>query len=59
MLWQAFEELLANGGSLIVIDMGAGAGEKGGKILFEGSPGELLHCEASVTARYLKKYLGM
>lgn len=72
VLLQAFEELLVNGSTLIVIehnlemicngdwviDMGPGAGEKGGQILFAGSPGELLRCEASATARYLKNYLG-
>ena len=36
-----------------VIDMGPGAGLKGGDIVFQGSPVELLRDESSLTGRYL------
>ena len=71
-LLAAFEELLNHGSTLIVIehnlemichgdwliDLGPGAGEQGGKIIFEGTPQELLNCKQSVTGIYLKRYLG-
>ncbi len=37
-----------------IIDMGPGGGEDGGKIVFSGTPDEIVHCSASVTGRYLK-----
>jgi excinuclease ABC subunit A len=40
-----------------VIDMGPEGGEKGGKIIFEGTPYELANTENSYTGIYLKKYL--
>ena len=36
-----------------VIELGPGAGENGGEILFSGSPRALAACPSSVTARYL------
>ncbi|WP_067560901.1 excinuclease ABC subunit UvrA [Halofilum ochraceum] len=36
-----------------VIDIGPGPGERGGEIVFQGSPGELLQSEHSLTADYL------
>lgn len=71
-LLAAFEELLNHGSTLIVIehnlemichgdwliDLGPGAGEQGGRIIFEGTPRELLGCEQSVTAKHIKRYLG-
>jgi len=36
-----------------VVELGPGAGEAGGRILYMGTPEALCHCEASVTARYL------
>ena len=36
-----------------VVELGPGAGEQGGCILFAGQPRDLLGCPASVTARYL------
>jgi len=36
-----------------VIDMGPGAGEKGGEIIFQGTPGELMVSDTSLTGRYL------
>lgn len=40
-----------------IIDMGPGAGEKGGKILIEGRPELVAEHKDSVTARYLKQYI--
>lgn len=40
-----------------IIDMGPEGGKKGGKILFEGTPSELIMCADSFTGRYLKKKL--
>ena len=37
-----------------VIELGPGAGDEGGRILFAGQPSEMLHCPESVTAPYLK-----
>ena len=36
-----------------VVDMGPGAGVKGGRVVFEGPPAELLDDEASLTGQYL------
>ena len=38
-----------------VIDVGPEGGEKGGKIIFQGSPEELIKCKESYTAHYLKE----
>jgi len=41
-----------------IIDLGPEGGERGGRIICEGSPEEIIrHCEKSYTARYLKKVL--
>ncbi len=37
-----------------IIDLGPEGGDGGGKILFEGTPEELLECKESYTARFLK-----
>lgn len=71
VLLSVFDELIKSGSTLIVIehnfeiicqadwiiDLGPGAGELGGQVLFQGIPGELLQCNKSVTARYLERYL--
>jgi excinuclease UvrABC ATPase subunit len=36
-----------------IIDMGPEGGNKGGKVIFEGTPKELLHAEQSLTSKYL------
>ena len=36
-----------------VIDMGPGAGARGGTVVFQGTPAELCTAPGSVTARYL------
>jgi excinuclease ABC subunit A len=40
-----------------VIDLGPEGGEGGGKILFEGTPEELVHIKESYTARFLSHEL--
>jgi len=41
-----------------VIDVGPGAGEEGGAIVFAGTPAALAKCKGSRTAPYLRKMLG-
>lgn len=36
-----------------IIDIGVEGGSKGGQILFEGTPGNLINCKDSITAKYL------
>jgi len=36
-----------------IIDMGPEAGNKGGRVMFEGTPQQLLHCKQSLTSAYL------
>ena len=38
-----------------VIDLGPDAGDKGGEVVFAGTPEELIGTEASFTADYLRK----
>ncbi|MFT6850359.1 MAG: excinuclease ABC subunit A [Sphingobacteriales bacterium] len=40
-----------------VIDLGPEGGEKGGKVLFEGTPEDLAKCEDSFTGQHLKNVL--
>lgn len=40
-----------------IIDMGPEGGKKGGELIFEGLPEEIVNCEKSVTGKHLKKYL--
>ncbi len=70
-LLKSFNALIENGHSIIVIehnmeiiksadwiiDMGPEGGNKGGKILFEGTPENLIHCNDNYTAMYLKNKL--
>ena len=37
-----------------IIDMGPEGGERGGTILCQGTPEEIVHCETSYTAKFLK-----
>ena len=67
-LLKAFNALVDNGHSLIVIehhsdvikcadwviDIGPEGGERGGEILFEGIPEDLVNCERSYTGKFLK-----
>ena len=65
----SFNRLLAQGHSVVVIehnldvikcadwiiDMGPEGGEAGGNVVFAGKPEDLLSCENSYTAKYLKE----
>ncbi|MBP1963354.1 ATP-binding cassette domain-containing protein [Paenibacillus aceris] len=37
-----------------IIDMGPDGGSKGGQVVFEGTPPQIVHAEQSITGRYLK-----
>lgn len=37
-----------------IVDIGPGAGRKGGNVVFEGTPADLIKCNNSLTADYLK-----
>jgi len=37
-----------------IIDMGPDGGSKGGQVMFEGTPTQIIHAEQSITGRYLK-----
>ena len=68
-LMDSFNRLLAQGHSVVVIehnldvikcadwiiDMGPGGGEAGGNVVFAGKTEDLLSCENSYTAKYLKE----
>ena len=67
-LLKSFDALLAKGHSIIVvehnpdvirsadwvIDLGPEAGDGGGNVVFSGTPEDLMSCEASYTAHYIK-----
>lgn len=67
-LMDSFNRLIAQGHSIVVIehnmdvikcadwiiDMGPDGGEKGGNVVFAGTPEDLLKCKDSYTAKYLK-----
>ena len=40
-----------------IIDLGPEGGKKGGKIIFEGTPEEIIKCKTSITGNFLKKKL--
>lgn len=42
-----------------IIDMGPGAGRKGGEIVFQGAPSDLLQCERSLTGGYISGRLNI
>jgi len=41
-----------------IIDLGPEGGRDGGSVVFEGTPSELLACDASITGRYLRRDVG-
>jgi excinuclease ABC A subunit len=41
-----------------IIDLGPGAGHDGGRIVFEGTPADLLKAPSTLTGRHLSAYLG-
>lgn len=67
-LMKAFNALVANGHTVIIIehdldvikcadhiiDIGPEGGDAGGNLVFEGTPEELVKCEGSYTAKFLK-----
>lgn len=67
-LLKAFDSLIDRGHTVIVvehnidvirmadhvIELGPGAGEKGGNIIFSGKVGDLVKCKVSNTAKYIK-----
>lgn len=68
-LWKIFEEIRERGNTLVliehnpyliekadkVIEMGPGAGELGGKILFQGTPDEMFQDPNSPTGKWLRE----
>ena len=62
-----FNQMVENGNTLFIIEhnldiiksadyiieMGPGAGEKGGKVIFTGTPQQMMQSKDSVTAKYL------
>ncbi len=40
-----------------IIDLGPEGGDKGGEVVFSGTPEDVSRCEKSYTGKYLKKYL--
>ncbi|MEV0109742.1 excinuclease ABC subunit UvrA [Nocardia sp. NPDC050799] len=42
-----------------IIELGPGAGQDGGRIVFEGTPTDLVTASHTVTAEHLRSYLGM
>ncbi|MFB6890276.1 ATP-binding cassette domain-containing protein [Kitasatospora sp. NPDC056327] len=41
-----------------IIDLGPGAGHDGGRVVFEGTPAELVAARSTVTGRHLAEYVG-
>ncbi|WP_119730475.1 ATP-binding cassette domain-containing protein [Thermomonospora amylolytica] len=41
-----------------IIDLGPGAGHEGGRVVFTGTPAELVESGTSLTARHLREYVG-
>ncbi|MFP4287719.1 MAG: excinuclease ABC subunit UvrA [Bacteroidales bacterium] len=72
VLLKAFEALIENGHSILIIehnpdviksadwiiDLGPEGGEKGGNLIFEGKPEDLVNCKDSYTGQFLKEKLG-
>ena len=70
-LLKAFDALVNNGHTVVIvehnmdiikcadhiIDLGPEAGDDGGRVVFEGTPTDLLGCTSSHTADYLKQHI--
>jgi len=41
-----------------IIDLGPGAGHDGGRIVFEGTPADLVAARATLTGQHLAAYVG-
>jgi excinuclease UvrABC ATPase subunit len=64
-----FDRLVDKGGSVIIIehnldviaradwiiDLGPGAGREGGRIIFEGTPAEIMRKKGSLTGEFLRR----
>ena len=71
-LLRAFDALIERGHSIVVIehnmevikcadwiiDLGPEGGDKGGQIVFEGTPESLAECKQSITGQYIKEKIG-
>lgn len=71
LLMRVLNKLIDSGGSVLVvehnldvirsadyiIDMGPDAGDKGGQIVVQGTPDDIMKEKKSLTGQYLKKYL--
>ena len=67
-LLKSFDALMAKGHTIVVVehnldviraadwvvDLGPEAGDDGGNLVFEGTPEDLLKCDRSFTAQYLR-----
>ena len=42
-----------------IIDLGPGAGHDGGRVVFEGTPADLIEARSTLTGRYLADYVGV
>jgi excinuclease UvrABC ATPase subunit len=42
-----------------IIDLGPGAGHDGGRVVFEGTPADLVAARSTLTGRHLAEYVGM
>ncbi|MEH7272472.1 hypothetical protein, partial [Neobacillus vireti] len=40
-----------------IIDMGPDGGSKGGQVVFEGTPSQIINNKQSITGRYLKEHI--
>ena len=72
VLLESFQKLVTGGHTVVVIehnldmikcadhiiDLGPEGGDRGGEIVFQGTPEDCARAEASHTGRYLKAYLG-
>lgn len=70
-LLEIFNRLVKNGNTVIIvehklemiakadwiIDMGLGGGSEGGKIIFQGTPKEILSCNVSKTGKFLRNFI--
>ena len=71
LLMKVLNKLIETGGSVVVvehnldvirgsdyvIDLGPEAGKKGGSIVAQGSPDEIIKVKKSLTGQYLKRYV--
>jgi len=39
-----------------IVDLGPGAGERGGEVVVAGTPEEVAHCSSSYTGKFLRRF---